>query len=176
MLILRDYYEDDADRLVELANNEKVSRYLIDTFPFPYSLQDARWWIEEGCRASGMVTKVIEVDGSIVGSVGLTRQTGWRTHLAEVGYWLGESYWGKGVATTALRMMCGHAFSELGIHKLFAPVLAPNTASMRVLQKCGFTKVGILADEVSKHQRYYDMHQFERCNPAAVVPSGSNQV
>ena len=69
MLVLRDYREDDADRLVELANNEEVSRYMIDTFPYPYTAQDARWWIEEGCRGPGMVTKVIEVDGSFVGSV-----------------------------------------------------------------------------------------------------------
>lgn len=170
MLILRDYRDDDTDRLVEIANNEKVSRYLIDTFPFPYSSDDARWWIDEGCRAPGMVTKVIEVDGSFVGSIGLTRQTGWRSHLAEVGYWLGERYWGKGLATNALGLMCGQAFTELGIHKLFAPVLAPNTASMTVLQKCGFTKVGVLTDEVSKHHRYYDVHHFERRNTAAQTP------
>lgn len=175
MLVLRDYREDDADRLVELANNEEVSRYMIDTFPYPYTAQDARWWIEEGCRGPGMVTKVIEVDGSFVGSVGLTRQTGWRSHLAEVGYWLGEPYWGRGVATSALRIMCGHAFAELGIHKLFAPVLAPNTASMQVLRKCGFNKVGVLTDEVSKHHRYYDLHHFEQRNPAA-VPSGTSEV
>lgn len=167
MLVLRDYREDDADRLVELANNEEVSRYMIDTFPYPYTAQDARWWIEEGCRGPGMVTKAIDVDGSLVGSVGLTRQAGWRSHLAEVGYWLGEPYWGRGLAAMALHMMCGHAFAELKIHKLYAPVLAPNTASMRVLQKCGFIQVGVLADEVCKHHRYYDVHQFERCNPVS---------
>jgi len=93
-----------------------VSRYLIDTFTYPYTAQDAVWWIEEGCCADGLLTKAIEGDGRLVGSVGLTRQTGWRSHLAEVGYWLGEPYWGNGLAAMALQMMCGCAFVELGIH------------------------------------------------------------
>ena len=162
MLILRDYRAGDVDRLVRLANNENVSRFLVDTFPHPYGLQDASWWIEEGCLGPGAITKVIEIDGCFVGSIGLTRQSGWRSHLAEVGYWIGEPYWGRGVATSALMSMCQHAFVDLEIHKLYAPVLAPNTASMRVLRKCDFKLAGVLADEVSKHGQLYDIHHFER--------------
>ncbi len=167
MLKLREYQLQDVDQLVALADNENVSRYMIDTFPCPYTEKDARWWIGQGSCAPGMITRAIEVEGQLVGGIGLTEQAGWRAHVAEVGYWLGEPYWGKGYATTALRLMCGHAFSELQIRKLYATVLAPNKASMRILYKCGFTFVGVLEDEVAKHGRYYDIHLFERCNPLA---------
>ena len=161
-LILRDYRESDVDPLATLANNEKVSRYLIDTFPYPYTREDAVSWIGGGCREHGAIVKAIEADGRFVGSIGLTPQTGWRDHLAEIGYWLGEPFWGKGLGTAALNLMCGAAFGEHGFHKLFASVLAPNAPSMRILQKSGFRLAGILADEVSKHGRHYDIHHFER--------------
>ncbi|MGB5832287.1 MAG: GNAT family N-acetyltransferase, partial [Thiohalocapsa sp.] len=171
MLNLRDYRKTDAGRLVELANNERVSRYLIDTFPHPYRLQNAEGWISTGCREPGTITKVIELDGCFVGSIGLTLQSGWRSHLAEVGYWLGEPYWGQGLASTALARMSEHAFAELGCHKLFAPVMAPNRASMRVLLKSGFRLVGIMADEVAKQGRFYDVHHFERLSASAERPA-----
>ncbi|MCB1924813.1 MAG: GNAT family N-acetyltransferase [Gammaproteobacteria bacterium] len=166
MLTLRDYRDDDAARLVQLANNPKVSRFLIDTFPYPYAIEDAEWWVREGCLGLGMITKVIDVDGTFVGSVGLTLQTGWRSHTAEVGYWLGEAYWGQGLATLALQRMCEQAFAEMRLRKVYAPVLAPNIASMRVLQKCGFTKVGVMVDDVVKQGRFFDVHHFERCHPS----------
>lgn len=95
MITLRDYAKTDADRLVDLANNENVSRYLVDTFPYPYTKRDAAWWIETGSKANHSVTKVIEYRGEFVGSVGIRPQTGWKEHSAEIGYWIGEGYWGK---------------------------------------------------------------------------------
>src|SRR5687768_11429146 len=105
MIILRDYKASDSDRLVKLANNKNVSRYLIYTFPFPYLKKDADWWIDVGCRENGSITKVIEYMGEFIGSVGISPQTGWRSHIAEIGYWVGESFWGKGITTEAVKMM-----------------------------------------------------------------------
>lgn len=160
MITLRDYQSTDADRLVELANNENVSRYLIDTFPYPYTKQDADWWIASGAHENAAVTKVIEYKGEFVGSVGITPQMGWRSHMAEIGYWLGEDYWGRGIATEALKQMTALAFLEPKYKKLYAPVLAPNRVSMKVLEKNNYRLEGVLRKEVIKHNHYFDIYHY----------------
>lgn len=160
MIRLRDYRSTDAPRLVELANNENVSRYLVDTFPFPYTLEDAVWWITTGSHANGAKTKVIECDGALIGSVGIAPQVGWKGHTAEIGYWLGEVFWGRGLATQALKLMSEAAFSDGTLTKLYAPVLAPNRASARVLEKCGFHLEGVFKNEVSKNGQMYDILHY----------------
>lgn len=162
MIKLRDYSIADADRFAVLANNENVSRYLIYTFPYPYTKQDAERWIKTGSKANNAVTKVIEYQGKLVGTVGITPQTGWKEHSAEIGYWVGEEYWGKGIATEALRAMNDLAFSTLKYKKLFAPVLGPNKASMRVLEKCGYSLEGVLKQEVFKGGHYFDGHYYAK--------------
>jgi len=162
MIKLRDYAIADTERFAELANNENVSRYLIYTFPYPYTRQDAAQWIATGARANNAVTQAIEYRGEFVGTIGITPQTGWKAHSAEIGYWIGEEYWGRGIATAALRAMSETAFSTLGYKRLFAPVLGPNKASMRVLEKCGYSLEGILKREVSKDGSYYDGHYYAR--------------
>lgn len=160
MIKLRDYKKEDIDQLVQLANNKNVSRYLIDTFPFPYTKEDAIWWIETGHKENGAVTKVIEFNNELVGSIGITPQTGWRSHIAEIGYWLGENYWGQSIASAALKEMIQQVFAEKQFNKLIAPVLEPNKVSMRVLEKNGFKLEGILQQEVQKDGQYYDVHHW----------------
>ncbi|MGF1524996.1 MAG: GNAT family N-acetyltransferase [Leptolyngbyaceae cyanobacterium] len=163
MITLRDYRKSDTERLVSLANNKNVSRYLVDTFPFPYTQQDADWWIATGAAANNVVTKVIQYDGEFVGSVGIGPQEGWKRHVAEIGYWLGEAYWGQGIATAAVSQMTDYAIATLGYRKLFAPVLQPNKASRRVLEKCGYALEGILKSEVCKDEQFFDIYHYARC-------------
>jgi ribosomal-protein-alanine N-acetyltransferase len=160
MIALREYADSDLERLVNLANNENVSRYLVYTFPYPYTRDDAEWWIGTGSKQNGAITRVIEYQGLFVGSVGITPQSGWREHLGEIGYWVAEDYWGKGIATTALHQMTDYGFKTRNFRKLNAPVLAPNIASMRVLEKCGYELEGILKGEVKKRGTYFDIHHF----------------
>ena len=162
MVRLRDYEITDAPRLVELANNERVSRYLIYTFPFPYTLRDAEWWIAKGSRQGGAQAKVIEHNGVFIGTVGIKPQSGWRDHIAEIGYWLGEEFWGRGLASEALKQMTERAFTVGAYRKLIAPVLAPNSASMKVLQKNGYELEGVLRREVVKNGQTYDIHHFAK--------------
>jgi RimJ/RimL family protein N-acetyltransferase len=162
MIVLREYADTDLGRLVILANNENVARYLVYTFPHPYMQSDAEWWIRIGSRQNGAITRVIEYDGLFVGSIGITPQTGWRDHLGEIGYWVAEEHWGKGIATAALRQMTEYGLTNRGFRKLYAPVLSPNTASMRVLKKCGYTREAILKAEVQKGGLYLDTHHFAR--------------
>lgn len=162
MIELREYVDSDRDRLANLANNQNVSQYLVYTFPYPYTRGDAEWWIDIGSKRNGAITRVIEYQGLFVGSVGMTPQSGWRDHVAEIGYWVAEEYWGKGIATAALREMTEFGFTERNFRKLCAPVLAPNIGSMRVLEKCGYQCEGILKNEVHKSGRYFDTHQFAK--------------
>jgi [ribosomal protein S5]-alanine N-acetyltransferase len=165
MISLREYSQTDLERLVTLANNQSVSRYLVSTFPYPYTRADAEWWIASGSKQNGAITRVIENDGLFVGSVGITPQSGWRDHVAEIGYWVAEEHWGKGIATMALRQMTDYGFSQRNLRKLSAPVLAPNVASMKVLEKCGYQREGILKNEVQKGGTYFDTHHFARHRP-----------
>jgi [ribosomal protein S5]-alanine N-acetyltransferase len=162
MVQLRAYETSDIGSLVALANNKNVSRYLVYTFPYPYTAQDAQWWVAIGAKENGAITKAIECNGALVGSVGLQPQTAWRDHVAEIGYWIGEPFWGKGYATAALRQMTETAFESLGFRRLIAPVLAPNIRSMRVLEKCGYECEGILKIEVRKDGMFHDIHHYAR--------------
>ncbi len=162
MITLRDYKESDIDTLVALANNKNVSRYLVYTFPYPYTRKDAEFWISKGSRENGSITKVIVFNLQFVGSVGITPQTGWRNHCAEIGYWIGEEFWGKGIATEALKIMTDEAFNIHKYKKLFAPVLGPNIASVKVLKKCGYELEGVLKDEVRKDNQYFDVHHYAK--------------
>lgn len=162
MTTLRELLPSDLDRLVSLANDENVSRYLVYTFPYPYTKADADWWFNTGSKQHGATTRVIEYQGEFSGLVGITPQSGWRDHLGEIGYWVGKEYWGKGIATSALQQMTDFGFSSLQLKKLYASVLAPNVASMRVLAKCAYELEGVLKSEVQKNGRYFDMHHFAR--------------
>ena len=162
MIVLREYVDSDLDRLISLANNENVSRYMVYTFPCPYTKADGEWWIGTGSKQNGAITRAIEYEGLLVGSVGITPQSGWRKHLGEIGYWVGEEHWGKGIATAALKQMTDYGFASLQFRKLYAPVLAPNVASLRVLAKGGYTLEAILKAEVQKGQHFFDIHQFAK--------------
>jgi [ribosomal protein S5]-alanine N-acetyltransferase len=162
MITLRELRSSDLDRLVRLANNKNVSRYLMDTFPYPYTRSDGEWWIGTGSKQGGGIVRAIEFGGEFAGSIGITPQSGWRDHVGEIGYWVGEEFWGNGIATCALRQMTDFGFASRPLQKLCAPVLAPNAASMRVLAKCGYELEGVLKSEVRKHGRHCDIHRFAR--------------
>ena len=162
MITLRPYRTSDVDRLVELANDPQVSRYLVYTFPYPYTRADAEWWVETGCNLADARTRVIELDGVFVGSVGITPWTGWKAHQGEIGYWLGRAYWGRGIATEALRQMTDQGFGEMALRKLCGPVLAPNIASMRVLEKVGYRLEGILKQDVERGGELHDIHHYAK--------------
>ena len=162
MIKLREYKKSDTSRLVQLANNENVSRYLVSSFPYPYTLKEAEWWIDIGSKKNGAITRVIEYQAEFVGGIGIQPQMGWRSHLAEIGYWVGEKYWRKGIGTEALGAMTQLALSTGEYKKLFAPVFGPNQVSMKVLEKNGYSLEGVLKQEVFKNGRYYDLYHYAR--------------
>lgn len=160
MINLRDYEIGDAERLQFLANNENVTRYMTTAFPYPYTDKDAEWWVSTGCKEG--VVKVIEYNREFVGSVGATPKTEERSRTAVIGYWLGEPYWGKGIACEALKKITDILFSTTDIVRLEASIYSPNTASMRVAEKAGYKKESVMKKAIFKNNEFYDDHIYSK--------------
>ena len=153
--MLRPWAAPDKPNLVRCANNKAVWRNLLDSFPHPYSDADAEFWIAH-TQANPGLHFAIEFEGAAVGGIGVIPQSGVAIQTAHFGYWLGESAWGKGIATAAARSMVSYAFQTFPLARLEAPVFAWNPASMRVLEKAGFSKEGVLRHSVFKDGQLID--------------------
>jgi RimJ/RimL family protein N-acetyltransferase len=125
------------------ANNLKVWRNTSDRFPHPYTLAIARHWVEQGHVEFGGNNWAIAFDDAAVGGAGIVQQPGQYRCNVEIGYWLGEPYWGRGVATEVTRVLTERAFAWPEVTRVFASVHADNPASMRVLQKNGYEREGL---------------------------------
>lgn len=150
---LRAWRFDDAESLRENADNPRVAARLRDVFPSPYRLEDARRYIRSCIDASQarQLVCAIAVDGKAVGSAGLFRQEDIRCKTAELGYWLGESYWGRGIATAAAWALCAKGFARYDIERIEAVVFADNDASRKALAKNGFLLEGTMRKSVYKN-------------------------
>ena len=142
--VLRPWAAGDEPSLVRQANNHKIWRNLRDSFPHPYTLADAEQWISFARQNSPQTLFAVEVDGEAVGSVGLFPKSDLERLSAEMGYWIGEACWGKGVATAAVRALSAYGLKELGLTRIFAVPLVSNPASLRVLEKAGYVREGVL--------------------------------
>lgn len=146
---LRPLRPDDAQSLAIQGNNHNVWRNLRDRFPHPLTVSDSQQYIEATLKQSENVF-AIEVDGEAVGVIGLTMGESERRHSAELGYWLGEQFWGRGIVTIAVDAVTNYAVKELGLSRIESYVFAWNPASARVLEKVGFAREGILRNSVIK--------------------------
>jgi RimJ/RimL family protein N-acetyltransferase len=146
----------DAPNIVKHGNNFNVWINLTDRFPHPYTLPHAHAWLKHHVRTTPETSFAIEVDGEYVGGIGFDPQQGERRLSAEIGYWLGERYWGIGIATEALRGMTEYAFANHNLVRLYAHVFEWNIASIRVLEKCGYVREAILRRSVIKDNQIID--------------------
>jgi len=135
--ILRPWQMGDAKSLAKYANNKKIAGNLRDGFPYPYTLHDARTWLEFALGNQNLLF-AIEVDSKAVGGIGLIYKTDVYKKSAEIGYWLGEAYWSKGIMTESINVLVKHTFANTEIIRIYAGVFENNIASARVLTKCGF--------------------------------------
>jgi ribosomal-protein-alanine N-acetyltransferase len=150
---LRRWTSRDAESLVRHANDYEVWRVLRDRFPHPYTPRDAEEWLSRQTGPFATPDFAISLDGEAVGGIGLVPGTDVERISAEVGYWLGRAVWGRGLATRALRSMTAHAFDALGFVRLFALPFDFNAASVRVLEKAGYRREGLLRDAAIKEGR-----------------------
>ena len=163
--ILRGWEETDRDSLVAQANNRNVWRNLRDRFPHPYTENDAEAWLALARAQPDWLNWAIVVDDAAVGCVGLEPLTDVHAGTTHIGYWLGEPYWGRGIMTAAVQAIAEHAFSPLGFKRIETPVFAWNPASMRVLEKCGFVREGVMAKSVLKDGELIDSVLYARIAP-----------
>ena len=138
MIKLRELEITDKKKLAELCNNKKIWDNLRDYMPFPYTEDNANDFIKYCQGENPQYTFAIEYNGEFVGTIGLVRQTDIYKLTAEIGYWIGEPYWGMGIATKAVQLITEYGFNELGLVRIYTGVFAFNKASQRVLEKVGF--------------------------------------
>lgn len=165
--ILRPWRREDAAAVAEYADNEKIARNLRDVFPHPYTLADAQGFIDS-CLAGdpgASLCRAIEVDGRAAGSIGLFRGSDVYQKTAELGYWLAEDFWGRGIMTQAVRQLCREGFARWDIQRIYAEPFARNAGSRRVLEKAGFTLEGVMRRAVYKRGEICDHCMYALLRP-----------
>ncbi len=156
LCIVRDWKPADRDSLLVNANNRNVWRNLGERFPHPYTESDADQWFSFLAEIVEPTHWAIEVDGCAVGGVGVDLGEMEHVRSGHFGYWLGETYWGRGIMSAAVQAASDYAISHYGLVRLEAPVFKWNPASMRVLEKCGFVREGVLRRSVFKDGEIID--------------------
>lgn len=154
--VIRQWKNEDLQELVTQANNINVWNNLRNYFPHPYTEEHGKAWLEKVVDALPAINMAIEADGKLAGGIGLILNGDVYIKSAEIGYWLGEQYWGKGIATEAVRQMTEYAFYYFDLVRLYAEVFETNKASMRVLEKNGYYLEGVRRKAVFKNDVLMD--------------------
>jgi ribosomal-protein-alanine N-acetyltransferase len=154
---LRSY---DAAAIARYANNQKVAQNLRDGFPHPYTRADALTFIDSVRDRNPETTFAIASGGEAIGTIGLTMQADIFRGTAEIGFWIGEPFWGRGYATQAVRALSGYGFQSLALRRIYAQVFGWNPASARVLTKAGYTLEGRMRSATLKFGQTTDLLHF----------------
>lgn len=160
--IIRQWKISDAENLAAMLNNKNILNNLRDGLPYPYTTEDAEQYIQAMLSSDGTKTFAfaITVDDKPVGSIGVFRCENIHSRTAEMGYYIGEPYWGKGYGTSAVKQVCSYVFEHTDIIRIFAEPFAYNTASCRVLEKAGFQFEGVLRSNAVKNGNVLDMKMY----------------
>ena len=154
--LLRPWKMDDLDNLVKFANNSKIAGNLTDAFPHPYTREAGIAYITTFRDENPARVFAIGVEGIACGSIGVFPQTDIHCKNAEMGYWLAEEYWGRGIMTEAVRQTIAHGFRSFDICRIFARPFSTNLASQRVLEKAGMRLEGRFERSLFKNGQYLD--------------------
>ncbi len=157
---IREFDLKDAESISIHANNKNVSSTLRDYFPYPYSKADAIRFINSIQPPQNKTNLGIEIEGEVVGGIGLIANVDVYKHSMELGYWLSEMYWGKGIMTEAIESIVNYGFRYFEVIKIYASVFENNKASMRVLEKVGFHKEAILKKAILKDNVLMEEHRY----------------
>ena len=168
--LVRPWRLADVDALVRHENNVAVSRQLRDRFPHPYSRANATAFLKFATQDTDPANLAIDVHGEAVGGIGFVAGSDVERFSAEIGYWLGEAHWGRGIATEALTLVTDDVFRRRNLLRLFALPFADNVASTRVLEKAGYVREGILRASAVKFGQPRDQAMYSRINPDWRMP------
>ena len=153
---LRPWTLDDLDSLVRNANNFNIAKFMSDKFPHPYTTEDGKAFIEIATKDNPINIFAIDIDGQAVGGIGIFLQSDIHQKNAEIGYWLAEPFWGKGIITKAINEIVDFGFKNYDITRIFARPFGINIASQRVLEKSGFKLEGKFEKALFKNGEYLD--------------------
>lgn len=161
--ILRPFRKGDEKSLAENINNRNIYRNTL-LIPYPYTLKDAGEWITKNLKEARKkrpkeINFVIDINGEVAGSIGFSRIEG---HKAEIGYWLAEKYWGRGIMTQAVKLITKFGFEKLKLRRIYVHAFFFNKASMRVLEKAGYKFEGILRKNAMKDGKFIDDYLFAK--------------
>lgn len=157
---LRPLRDSDKEALAQLANNKKIWDNVRDYLPHPYSLADAVAFINLTKEENPPMSFAIEYESQFCGMIGLVPQKDVNRITAEIGYWIGEAFWNKGIATEAVRLITDYGLNELGFMRLHTGIFEYNTASMKVLAKNGYKKDGVFEKCVIKNGKIWAEHRY----------------
>ena len=157
---VRSWQIADADSIAVHANNRNVWINLRDAFPHPYSTKEARAFLKSLRDRTPETMFAIAVEGRAVGGIGFVLHPDVERVSAEIGYWLGEAFWGRGIATEALVAVTAHAIQTHGLTRIYAVPFAWNAASCRVLEKAGYVLEGRLRKSAIKDGKLTDQLQY----------------
>lgn len=151
--ILRKWETADIPQIALAANNPNIAKNLRNAFPYPYTLSDAACFVNACIADEGksQMTRAIDVGGRAVGSIGIFQMSDVYEKSGELGYWLAEDYWRRGIMSRAVRMICKEAFAASDMIRIFAEPFADNAGSRGVLEKAGFTCEGTMRNGVYKN-------------------------
>ena len=153
---IRPWRLDDAESLAKHANNRKVWLGLRDLFPHPYTIDDAHEFLQKKITEQSATIFCIEIDGAAVGGIGIHPGQDVHRHTGELGYWLSEDFWGRGIMTEAVATFTDFCFENFSLRRIYAEPFANNPASARVLEKAGFTFEGRVKNNVVKDGQLLD--------------------
>lgn len=157
---IRSFHKSDVEAIVRYGNNRNVSIHLRETFPFPYRRADAQAWLKFVAGQSPETNFALAAQDELIGGIGLRMLGDVDRVSAELGYWLGEPFWQKGIATEAVRSFLPFCFRQFEIARIYAEVFSGNEPSIRVLEKCGFEPEGIMRQAVIKDGELKDKFIF----------------
>lgn len=159
---IREWRITDAADLAAALSNQNIQDNLRDGLPYPYTEKDALAYIQAMCAADKQDTfaYAITSDDKVIGSIGVFRQQNIHRLTAELGYYIAEPYWGKGIMTQAVKKICTYVFSNSDVIRIYAEPFAHNLASCRVLEKAGFQFEGTLRQNAVKNGRVLDMKLY----------------
>ncbi len=155
--LLRPWCMDDKAALVRIANNPKIARNMTNIYPSPYTVSDAECWLNARSGDDAPYMHIaIEIGGNLAGGIGVHPREGIHERTAELGYWLGEAFWGQGYMTEVVKAVIPYAFETFDLHRLEACQFGWNPASGKVLEKAGFRLEGCLREAICKDGKFTD--------------------
>lgn len=157
---IRSYELTDQRALIKYANNNNITKLLRDQFPFPYTESEAKAWLNYACNQDRETNFAIANSKELIGAIGLNLQEDVNRYSAEIGYWIGEPFWGRGIVSAALLVFTDYVFNNFNLNRIYANVFEGNPASEKILVKAGYLKEATLRKAVYKDGKFLDQYVY----------------